>query len=233
MCATERCRARTGELLCAGTGAARLQACSSTLITAAILRASTAQVIGTAVRSGLWVLTVSSTDCLLSWQHPQHSLLSHSPENPAVLPNGASPEGASEGAPGGWQPSWDKRPAGQMCFKSSQERHDANSGGGSSGSNNGNKGGGGSSSASASASGSASASASAYAGSNSGGSGSRSQFPSNSLLSGWLSITSKMDPWSATAPDGRSAYCGTLDGYGRLMFKVTVPRARQPLTILC
>jgi len=56
------------------------------------------------------------------------------------------------------------------------------------------------------------------------GSGNKRQtqqwFPSNSILSGWQDLSSKMDAWSATAPDGQSAYCGTLQGSGSLLFQV-------------
>jgi hypothetical protein len=45
-------------------------------------------------------------------------------------------------------------------------------------------------------------------------------FPADSLLSSWQDITSKMDPWAASAPDGQSAYCGNLEGYASLSFKV-------------
>lgn len=136
----------------------------------------------------------------------------HCPDNPATLPNGASPAPPSEGAPGSWQPSADKRPGGKMCFKSSLDRSDSsvsstggnsNAQGNAHAQHNGNSNGGG----------------------NSGGQQLRSQwfpswFPSNSLLSSWQDLTAKMDPWSATAPDGQSAYCGTLEGHSSLTFKV-------------
>jgi predicted class III extradiol MEMO1 family dioxygenase len=31
---------------------------------------------------------------------------------------------------------------------------------------------------------------------------------------------SKLNPWTATAPDGQTAYCGKVEGYASLQFKV-------------
>jgi hypothetical protein len=34
---------------------------------------------------------------------------------------------------------------------------------------------------------------------------------------------SKLNPWTATAPDGQSAFCGKVEGFGSLQFKVGCP----------
>lgn len=121
---------------------------------------------------------------------------------------------------GGWQSSWDKRPWGKMCFKSSRERQD---GGGEQHSaqaddadkrqqdhRDGSKkdqGDGAKDQGGSSGSG--------------GGDSSRRLFPANSLLTGWQDFGAAMlGGGSWTAPDGRSAYCGTLAGGAGLSFKV-------------
>lgn len=148
-----------------------------------------------------------------------------SPDNPALLPEGQSPENPAQSAPDGWQPSWDKRPSAQMCFKSSLERQDGGgkSGGGGGGGNGGSK--------SGADNGQQQQSSDPHDdqqhGSDDQGSNPADKhlkaptwFAADSLMSSWQDITSKMDPWAAAAPDGQSAYCGNVEGYASLSFRV-------------